>query len=375
MTSIITPSYQVRPACEDDNGAILSLLADNPQPGPVSLAFERAPDYFHGAAVSCHRPDVFVVEKHQPGQSAPHLAGVFNIGTRDLYINGAIQPVRYAHDFRIDHSARGGEALWAAYEDGRTTIDGHPWVQAVVLADNHHFLKSISRRRKGMPAFYPTGDIETSLLCGRRKRPRNSDGLKIRMAGRQDLDIMQAFHDKLAPQRQFIPACHFADLVAGDPFYRGLEISDYWLAFDGDELVALAGTWDQKAFRQTRVSSYSLPIRLARPFYNGWSRVSGGIPLPRKGDCFNYRMIHTLLVKQQDTLVLEAMLCHLHRCFRPYYDALVCGFFDCDPGAGVVAGFSRRLLRSHHFLMTWADIDPTKALDGGLMPYAEVARL
>ncbi|TBW57636.1 hypothetical protein EZI54_06240 [Marinobacter halodurans] len=375
MSAIGARAYHVRSAREDDNEAILSLLEDNPQPGPVSLAFERAPDYFHSAAVSCRQADVFVVEQHRPGQSAPRMSGVFNIGRRDLYVNGTIQPVRYAHDFRIAHAARGGEALWAAYEGGRAILDGQRWIQAVVLADNQHFLNAIRRRRKGMPAFYPAGDIETSLLCGWRRRPRNTDGLTIRMANRQDLAIMQSFYDRLAPRRQFAPAYRFADLIAGDPFYRGLDISDYWLAFDGDELVGLAGTWDQKAFRQTRVSGYSLPMRLARPFYNGWSRIRGGIRLPGKGDCFNYRMVHTLLARQQDPLILEAMLCHLHRCFRPYYDALVCGFFDSDPGAGVAAGFSRRVLRSHHFLVSWSGTDPTTGLDGGLIPYAEVARL
>src|SRR5690606_33166853 len=58
MSGQVTSAYRVREARQDDNEGILQLLADNPQPGPVNLAFERSPDYFHGASVSSFDPAV-----------------------------------------------------------------------------------------------------------------------------------------------------------------------------------------------------------------------------------------------------------------------------------------------------------------------------
>lgn len=371
MSGQVKSGYRVREAGPADNADILRLLADNPQPGAVSLAFERSPDYFHGAGVSSYHPAVYVIE--QPGQD--RLVGVYNIGSRDLHVNGEVQKVHYAHDFRIDPEARGGEAIFTAYACGRPVLEPAPWTEAVILADNEHFLRSVRKRQAGLPVFYPAGDIRTSLLTGRSRRARHDEGLKIRMATSKDLNAMQAFYDREAGLRQFAPAYRFADIAGQHPYYRSLELSDFWLAFDGDALVGLAGSWDQKAFRQTRVASYNLPLRLARPLFNSWSKLTGGLRLPSAGSCFNYRMIHTVMVRQHDPVILDALLCHLHRCYRPYYDALICAFFEGDAAETVLTGFSRRVLRSHHFLMTWRDDDPTAALDPNLPFHADVARL
>ena len=367
-------SYYIRPATPEDNPSILSMLSENSQPGQVQLTFERDPDYFYGAGINCDQPDVYVLEKSQFSEGENPMVGIFNLGRRNLYINGQPRLVRYAHDLRIAKGARGGEAIRAIYGFAQQVNEDDGWMQAVILADNKPFLQVISKKRSGMPDFYLNGNIETSLLTGRPRNPKQ-DGLKLRAATRSDLPAMQAFYDREAAGRQFAQAYRFEDLVSQSPYYRGLELADYWLAFDGEELVGIAGTWNQKSFRQTRVEGYSRSISMARPLYNAWASVSAGMKLPRKGDCFNYRMIHSLMVKNRDEAVTDAILCHLHRCFRQYHDALICGFFEDDPGARVASRFQRRVLRSHHYMMTWQDRDPREELDGSMPLYTEVARL
>lgn len=374
MNQKVSASYYVRPAKAGDNESILALLSETSQPGKLRLAFERYPNFFHGAGVSCDKPDVYILEKTQFTESENPMVGIFNLGRRRLYINGKPRLIPYAHDLHIAGDARGGQALHAAYSRAREITLDQDWLQTVVATDNTFFLDSIKRRRTGMPDFYRTGDIETSLIMGRNRNALH-DGLQLRTANSSDLAAMQSFYDREASRRQFAPVYRFQELQEGSPFYRGLELTDYLLAWDGDELVGIAGTWDQQSFRQTRVDDYDRSVGLARPFYNAWNKFGAGVHLPAKGQCFNYRMVHTLLSKGQDDAVLDAMLCHLHRCYRPYYDALICGFFDEDPGASVAARFSRKLLRSHHFLMTWGDLDPRDQLDTSLTPYVEVARL
>lgn len=366
-------SLRVRPAEASDNPGILSLLAGNPQPGAIRLAFERSPDYFHGAGVSCETPAVHVVEPEgERGQG--RVLGVFNVGARTLFVNGRPQPVRYAHDLRLDPSVRGGKALKACYDQAYASRARQEPMQAVILADNAPYLASVSRGRPGMPGFYPTGDIETSLITGRRSGRRGpSTGLTIRRAESGDGERLQSFLDDEGSRRQFCPRYSVAALEGGDAYYRGLSLTDYWLALDGDRIEGVVGVWDQKAFRQSRVVGYHPAVRAARPFYNAWSRLTGGMRLPPAGSCFQYLVLHTVLIRQHRAAVLEPLLDTLLEHYRPAYDALVAGFFQSDPLAGVPAQYRRRVLRSRHFLMGW-DEDPSGALDDRI-PYAEVARL
>lgn len=365
-------TLRVRPAESSDNPGILSLLAGNPQPGAIRLAFERYPDYFHGAGVSCETPAVHVVEPEGEGGRGTVL-GIFNVGARTLFVNGHPQPVRYAHDLRLDPCVRGGEALKACYDQAHASLEGAQPMQAVILADNAPYLTSVSRGRSGMPGFYPTGDIETSLITGRRSGRRASPaGLTIRPANPGDSERLQAFLDDEGSRRQFCPRYSVEALERGDAYYRGLSLTDYWLALDGDRIEGVVGVWDQKAFRQSRVVGYHPAIRAARPLYNAWSRLTGGMRLPPAGSCFQYLMLHTVLVRQHQPEVLEALLDVLLAHYRPAYDALVAGFFKSDPLAAVPAQYRRRVLRSRHFLMGWEG-DPRSELDDRI-PYAEVAR-
>ena len=101
-------SYRIRPACDQDNGAILALLQGTPQHGAVTLNFERHPDYFRGAQVTCEQPDVWVAE---PKGGAGELGAVYNVGWRHLWVNGEVKPIRYAHDLRIAPQFRNGLVL------------------------------------------------------------------------------------------------------------------------------------------------------------------------------------------------------------------------------------------------------------------------
>ncbi|MDF1725363.1 MAG: hypothetical protein P1U59_12645, partial [Alcanivorax sp.] len=98
-------SYRIRQAREEDNGAILSLLQGTPQPGAVTLNFERNPDYFRGARVTCEEPDVWVAE---PREGRGPIGAVYNVGWRNVWVNGQARPVRYAHDLRISPQCRNG---------------------------------------------------------------------------------------------------------------------------------------------------------------------------------------------------------------------------------------------------------------------------
>ncbi|MDX1589266.1 MAG: hypothetical protein R3296_10020 [Oleiphilaceae bacterium] len=368
--------FQVRPAEAGDNEKILRLLANNPQSGSVSLAFERSPDYFNGAHVSCEHPDVYVLTP-QPGQgqAEDRILGIFNIGHRRLYVDGQPRKVHYVHDVRLEPDVRGGEALMACYDEAREQLCHDDLAQTVVLSDNIPVLRAISKKREGLPDIFSTADIETSLISGLNTQARGCSGLHIRQANRLDIPRMQALVEEEGARRQFFPCYDFQALLSGDPYYFGLRVEDYWLAFDGEALKGMVAVWDQKEIRQTRVVRYSPMIALARPFYNLWCRFSGAMQLPPSGQCFDYLMLHTVLIRDHEPLVLRDLLGHLQQRYRRDYHAMVCGLCTVDPLREALKGFTRRTLMSYQFLGDWHGRDPRENLDSHRIPFAEVARL
>ncbi len=363
---------EVVPAQFEDNGSILSLLSSIPQPGAISLTFERAPDYFHGAAISCEKPEVFLLRTAESDQAS--TVGVFNIGTRRLYINGELQTVRYLHDLRLAPDVRGGRALGLAFQTTRELMADDDLFQAVVLSENHAFLATMMRPRKSMPELSARGSIETSLIYGRGSRKYDVASVEIRQATVDDVPAMQTLIEEEGPQRQYFHYHDLSQITREAPYYRSLSISDYYLIFEDGELRGMAGTWDQKNFKQTRIAGYSRSVRVSRPLYNTWARAMGGLALPRVGKCFTYLTLHTLLIKDHDVHLFRVLINRLLRGPGRHYDALACGFFTSDPLNQGPGAFPRRTLLSHHFVGSWSR-HRKPAIDPTLVPHADIARL
>lgn len=364
-------SYAIRPATRADGNGILDLLRRTPQEGLIHLSFERDPDFFIGACVSCEEPDIWVAEDAAvPGR----VAAVFNIGVRSIYINGVPQSVRYAHDLRIDPEYRGGMLLHRMFRHLRRVLTAGEWMQTVILDGNDASLSTVGSGRAGLPVYYPCGEIETSLLytASAPTTPIESN-IAVRRATRADIGNMQAFLNAESVRRQFFPQHDLQKLLADDRYYTGLTPASFLLAFSGETLVGMLGDWDQAAFKKTRVVSYPGVMHWLRYGYNAVSALTGGMRLPASGDCFRYRSLHTVVVANNDATtfrrLLDAALFENRDC-----DAVVCGLFSDDPLAPVLRTYRRRVMHSNHFLVSY-DGDPRAGLNPGLRPYVEVARL
>lgn len=349
-----------------DSAGILRLFRNTPQRGRVVINFEREPDYFVGGKVICEQPEVHI-SRREDGE----IVMAYALGQRTMWINGEPRQVRYAHDLRLAEQVRGGRMIlrMARYVGDRMKPD--ELMQTVILNENTDSMNSVASGRAGLPTYYPCGDIETSLIF--RMAPFSCADLIIRQAAAEDIDDMQALHDRLAPQRQFYPRYHFADLLSGSSYYAGLNISDYWLAYLGSELVAMAALWDQKSFKQTRVVSYPRGLSGLRHLWNLWSFLFGGLHLPPAGGTMRYLMLHSVLVKDDDADVLRAMLVRMTRYAATQQAAVSAGFMLDDPLREALRGCRRQTMGSRHFLIGYFG-DPRSQLDGR-RSYIELARL
>ena len=184
---------------------------------------------------------------------------------------------------------------------------------------------------------------------------------------------MQAFLDEYGPRRQYFPQYDLQQMLAGDAYFAGVGLNSFWLACDGHRLMGMAGLWDQKAFKQTRVLRYPRGTEWLRHGYNSWSRLLGGVHLPARGGVLDYRSAHTVLVRDEDPAILRELLVPMVNQVRKQRAALVVAQFQDDPLAPAMGGFRKQCMDSCHFLVSF-DGDPRASLTSRL-PYVEVARL
>lgn len=361
-------TFEVRMAAESDDGIILNLIRQSPQPGRVVLNFEREPSFYYGARVTCDKPDVLVVFHKKTGD----LAAVGNIGSRPIYVNGEEKDIRYAHDLRVATPYRGSLALVRMFREGKKKLMPNEWLQTVILAENEASISTVGSGRAGLPTYYPHGDIVTSLIFSPPRFPLKH-AYTIRKASADDLPKMQSLLDEEGPKHQFFPSYKLKKIIEGSSYFRDIRISDYWLAFDGDTLVGMVGVWNQKGFKQTRLIQYPGGLAWARHLYNLWSRLFGGVHLPAAGGVINYRTLHSVITRGDKPEVLAALIEPIAHIARRERMALVCAFFAQDPMRAALKKFTVQKLMSKHYLVSYDD-DPGKTLDDR-MPYIEVARL
>lgn len=364
-------AYTIRTGLDDDDADIRLLLGE-PQPsGLLALGFERSPRYRDATAVTHDRPDVIVAEHKVAGS----IVAVVNVGSRPAYVNGQRQPVRFGGDLRIAPSHQGGRLLVYLSRRIRETIGETGWYQTIILNDNSRSRAAFeSGGRAGMPLYVAKGVVETFTLTGVRRPVAIPDGM-VREATAQDVPAMNRFLHHMRRYYQFLPAYDFHGVLEQDPYFRGLAIGDFLLVEREGEIAGLGAVWNQKAFKQTRVVAYHPLIRLLRPLYNAWSRVAGGMRLPREGGLLDYCLAHSPLTAPDDRDAMSALLQALwHRCREKGSCALSLSLSGSDPRRSVIGNFRHFSMTGTHYLAGFS-AESLPDLDEHLVPYFECGRL
>jgi GNAT superfamily N-acetyltransferase len=361
----------VRLGTPADNAKIQALVSKITMPGLATMCFQRAPDFFAGAHIV---GDEFVLTVADDSERPDVLAGLTVISGRDLYISGQKRRVYYSGDTRVDpfYRRRGiASDMFAMQKQFRT---GQDLLQGIVLKENTAPLDAAKRTADGVLFdYWISHAIETSFIFTRKSKPRIPAGIEIRAATAADVPQMQAFFDRQAPRRNGYPVYDFAKVLAGDPYYTGLSMGDYALAWRNGELVGMLGSWNQKAFKQTRVMGFKPVIAAIRPVYNLYAGLFGGFKLPAIGGMLNYLTLHTTLVKDDATDIYRALIDWIMAHQGQKYDALACAVTHGDPLVEVPRLYKRQALFSSHFWLSYGD-DPRPTIDNRPL-YVELGRL
>ncbi|MFT3917218.1 MAG: hypothetical protein QM704_24955 [Anaeromyxobacteraceae bacterium] len=253
----MSATVELGPMAAADEPELRRILRETPFPGPLSLAFEREPDWRHAAEVEGDRHAVVV------GRREGRVVGFAARAVRDAWVDGAPARVGYLGQLRIQPGARGELALlgdgFRRLEAARDP-DELPFDFTAIVGDNPRARRLLSSGRAGVPTYRPLGELVTLALATRPARGAPS----ARACPPERLPEVAAFLDGEARRFQLAPRLDGARLAC-PARARGLGPGDLLVVEEGGTLAAAGALWDQRAFKQTVVRGHSRAVRLARP--------------------------------------------------------------------------------------------------------------
>ncbi len=364
--------FIIQKAEEKDSDALNELMRDTTQPSRVTMGLEREPNFFYGTKVATSKPLVMISRMEGDNK----LACCSSLGARDVYVNGKIQSIRYASDLRIREEYRKGTLLARIFRTGKKELKPGEMLQTHILAENFNSISVLGSGKAGLPRYWEYGDYNMHMVYySAFNKPPMKSRYTVRRATESDIEKMQDFFNTEAPKKQFYPHYDFDKVGTDDPYYRDLKIGDYYLAFDGENIVGITGVWDQKRFKQTRFVGYHWIISTIRPFFNLFSKIFGGFYLPPVGEILKYFYLHTVLTKDNDVDIFNALLREIYRNHRGGENqAFVCGLVADDPLNQAFEAYKKQTLPGKHFLVCY-DGDPRPTLDNSRPLYLEISRL
>jgi hypothetical protein len=345
----MTQRFQIRRAVQEDSKALLTLINDTPQEGSISLNFERSPNFFHATETTTSEPEVWLMEDN----NEQRLAASFSIGKRYVYVNGEKQLTRYGNDLRIHQDYKGGRTLFRLFKKYRELMQDE-WMQTVILEENKASIDTVGSGRLSLPNYHEAGKLVTHMIALNQKVAPVKH--TIRRANTSDINVMQIFFDTYAKKKQFYPCYDFSKIESNNSYYRNLNLNSYYLCFDDEELVAVAGVWDQKEFKQTRFLSYHGNMKVLRHINNFSSKLFGGLNLPAPGKLGNYISMHSVLCKDNDPALLKSLISQVMSDYHDSsYDALILGLDQQDTLHQGVEKLKRHSLISNHYLASYGE--------------------
>ena len=370
-------------AGREDDADIRDLLAQNPMPGSVSVAFEREPDYFLGHGVMGDRCLTLKATDLETGR----LAGIISVAAADRYVGGKVRSVGYVGQIRIAREYRGYLMPMRAAAYLRSTVSSDwpdLWFSAIVHGNRSPQRMFVERPRASFPVLEPVSRIHTFGIFTRERYSRaglavaksaSHGSTTIRSGGDVGLAAIVSFLQSHGDSREFFPRYELSHFAGGDRT-PGFQADDFVVAISDDTVVGVCGVWNQSSFRQTIVHGYSgWPGRI-RPVLNLVTPVIRTKRLPDIGQPIKSAYLSFVSVANDDPVVFRLMLrSAIGLALEMGLDYLLAGFSVRDPLVAVARRFRHILYRSTMYSFTFDGILPPDAYDRSKAPYLEIAAL
>jgi len=235
-----------------DDAAIRGLLRRQPMPGRITIGYEREPDFSLGCSVTGEDCRILVA------RSGDQVVAVACRSTRRMYVNGREQRLGYFGQLRIDERYRGRWIVSKGFSLLKEMHDRDPlpaYVAAIVEGNREAVGVLVRKPRKHFPAFREVSKYGAFAIGVRRAKPPLACDAQFSAADPSQLAEIAAFLRIEGARRQFFPVWTKDSLRSLTAL--GLRIEDLRVARRGGKIAGIGGLWDQSAYKQTIVHSYS----------------------------------------------------------------------------------------------------------------------
>jgi hypothetical protein len=331
----VTRGAAVREARPEDNDALIALSAACSMDGALGVRIERSPDFFAVSRALAAPTRVGVVD------GPDGLLACITVSRRRLHLWAEPRDVVHVSDLKVRKGAPAGAAdalSRFAVEACRDFVGPRGLAVCTVLAGNRPMTRRAHGPR-GLPILRLAGRFRTYSVPLLPVLPRAPRELSVEPAVAGDVPEMIGLWRTLAPQLQLSPvldeAC-FARWLAAAP---SLELSDYWVAREpGGALRGFVGLWDQRAFRQLRVTSYPWHLRVGRGAFNALAFATAGARLPPRGGVLGCIAAVHPCVPLDEPRVLRTLLLRAAPTLRDEFTLITLGLDARDTRASALSG-------------------------------------
>jgi hypothetical protein len=343
---------RARDATPADNDALLDLAAACETHGALTMRVEREPDFF-----ALNRLEAGWRVGVANGLTPRSVAGCVSVAPRRVYLEGTPTLTAYAGDFKVHPAHRGGAAgdvltTWAsgiAREWGGDDIPG----LLTVLAGNAP-MERRSEGPRGLPVFTRFATIRSHAIPFVWARPLPTGGPRVSVAREQDIPEMADLWARVAPDRQFAPIHDAGSLATWIDSAPGLGIGSFWVARDQQGRIAgFLGAWDQRSFKQVRVTEFPRRLAMLRAGLNVLTPVTRATPIPDVGDELRWLTAVNVCVPANAPGVLRALVLGVYGAMRTSaYSCLNVGLDVRDPLSVALEGLMAQPTDIHAYITT-----------------------
>ncbi|MBM4262711.1 MAG: hypothetical protein FJ145_14930 [Deltaproteobacteria bacterium] len=384
-----------------DDAVLRNLMAATPSGGKVVVSFRREPSYFDAAVVEGPFRQTIVARDRESGC----VAAVGDRSVRQRFVNGVPTPIGFLSNLRIlpqyrnqSILARGFRHLRCLHRDGRARL-----YLSTIAKGNQVAASALTTGRACLPRYHYAGDYHTAVIPLRKNPPLKKggrgdsnpsredqipcyppfskgeagrNGVFVREAKPEDVSRLIEFLNQSGQVRQFFPVYGVADFFSASGSFRDLRESDILLTFRGSEIVGTLACWNQIAFRQTVVESYSTAVSWVRPLVNSWAQLRGAVTLPKAGEPFRFVSGALPLVKNDDPQIFEPLLqAARSNVSDPRAEYLLIGLHERDPLRPVVEKYQTTIYSVGVYYVCWEEGESLRAQLDDRPPYLELGCL
>lgn len=366
------PQLMMRLADIQDNDQLLELISAPMPSNGVMVGMERSPSYFNATQTQYTDPQPWVIFSDEHPNV---IMAMYNIGERPCYVNGQVEQVRYIGDLRVNTKVRGKGLVRMMMKHLPNFIQGDAYVQTLILSGNTAAREMLHQSRSGFPQHYERDLIETLTMTGLKSKVAKDPSLSFKTALPTDVPAMSDWVRQMSAYFNFLPDYHFEDLLAGAPYWRGLNINDFTLVYRDRVLVGLFGLWNQKPFKQTRIVDYHRLIGVARPFYNIFAQATERMLLPKRGELVPYLMLHSALCDPADVALFDQMVREAYRQTKARGQRALCfSLSQHDPRVAANTAYKGERIIGHHAFHSYGQ-NPLLSFDAHRVSYIECGRV